>query len=126
MSVTVLPTPLARAAQANANPRNVSTCGIFDVAGRLGQAHRRPNFICKTIELLIEERGFPQPFPLLRGAVLQERVFADSRWQRAAVDAWFNSQLPPEAQALDTAAEAVERNSRLNANLAYLFEDEVA
>lgn len=126
MSVTVLPTPLARAAQANANPRNLSTCGIFDVAGRLGQAHRRPNFICKTIDLLIEERGFPQPFPLLRGAVLQERVFADSRWPRAAVEAWFNDQLPPAARALDSTAEAVERNSRLNTNLSRLFEDEVA
>lgn len=125
-NVTVLPTPLARAARASANPRNASTCSIFDVAGRLGQAHRRPPFICKTIELLIEERGFPKPFPLLRGAVLQERVFADSRWARASVEAWFNSQLPPEAQALDSSAEAAERNSRLNLNLSRLFEDEVA
>lgn len=125
-TVTVLPTPLARAAQAATNPRNASTCGIYDVAGRLGQANRRPQYICKTIDLLIEERGFPHPFPLLRGDVLKERVFADSRWPRAAVEAWFNHQLPPAARALDSSAEAVERNSRLNVNLDRLFEEEVA
>ncbi|WEK43623.1 MAG: hypothetical protein P0Y64_01975 [Candidatus Sphingomonas colombiensis] len=125
-TVAILPTPLARAAQAATNPRNASTCGIYDVAGRLGNAHRRPHYICKTIDLLIEERGFPPPFPLLRGAALAERVLADSRWARSAVEAWFNDQLPPAARALDCAAENVERNSRLAVNLSRLFEEGVA
>ncbi|MBN8848175.1 MULTISPECIES: hypothetical protein [unclassified Sphingomonas] len=125
-NVAILPTPLARAAQASANPRNISTCGIYDVAGRLGQAHRQPHYICKTIDRLIEQRGFPHPFPLLRGEAMLERVLADSRWPRAAVEAWFNDQLPPAARALDCAAEHVERNSRLAVNLGRLFEEEVA
>jgi hypothetical protein len=121
-TVAVLPTPRARAVAAGINPRNSSTCGIFDVAGRLGQAHRKPKYICDTIDGLIAEADFPAPFPLVRAGKLQRGTHGDSRWPVAAVDAWFLDQLPPAARGLVGDAERVQVDSRLNANLVDLFE----
>lgn len=125
-TVAVLPTPRARAVAAGINPRNSSTCGIFDVAGRLGQAHRKPKYICDTIDGLIAEAGFPKPFPLIRAGKLQYDAHSDSRWATAAVDAWFHDQLPPAARGLVGDAERVQVDSRLSANLSSLFEDRCA
>lgn len=120
-NVAVLPTPLARAAAAAANPRNRDTCGIYDIAGRLGQASRRPAYLCRTIDALIEAKGFPEPFPLLKGAKLSTAAHADSRWSRAAVDAWFDNALPPSARGLVDKVERQAVSSRLSANLHDLF-----
>ena len=121
--IAVLPTPLARAALAGSNPRNAATCGIYDIAGRLGQAHRRPRWLCHYLARLVAEAGFPAAFPLLRGGALAAGIHADSRWSRATVDAWFDGQLPPAARAAGALAERVEVDSRLSVNLATLFGD---
>lgn len=123
-TVAILPTPHAHAARAAINPRNAGTCGTFDIAGRLGQAHFSEAKICKTIDLLIAEREFPQPFPLVRGGKLCNTVHRDSRWPIVAVDHWFEDLLPPGARAMARSVEQVERDSRLNTNLAHLFDDE--
>lgn len=121
-NLAIIPTRLARDAAAARNPRNASTCGIFDIAGRLGQANRGFAYICRTLDVLIAQRGFPAPYPLVKAGKLAERVYRDSRWHAAAVEAWFLDQLPPEAQAIVGAAERVEIDSRLNTNLSHLFE----
>ena len=125
-NVAILPTPLARASAASINPRNRGTCGIYDVAGRLGQAHRQPKYICASIDALIAGAGFPRPYPLARAGRLIHDCHADSRWPLAAVDDWFDSQLPPEARATVARAERVEIDSRLAARAATLFEGDAA
>lgn len=123
-NIAILPTLAARAAahSALASPRNASTCGLFEIAGRLGQANRSARYLCRMIDALIESRGFPSPYPLLHKGSLETRARNNSRWPRAAVDAWFFGQLPPDARAAVGDAERVEVDSRLNANLAHLFE----
>lgn len=120
-NVAVLPTPLARAAAAAANPRNAETVGIYDIAGRLGQASRRPAYLCRTIDALIEHKGFPEPFPLLKGGALSTAAHADSRWPRIAVDTWFDNSLPPAARGHADRVERIAVSSRLTANLQDLF-----
>ncbi|WP_308815547.1 hypothetical protein [Sphingomonas sp. GV3] len=121
--VAILPTPLARAALAGSNPRNAATCGIYDVAGRLGQAHRKPKWLSDYIEQLIEKAGFPKAYPVLKAGKLASGVTRDSRWCRAAVDLWFDGQLPPGSRDAGAVAGRVEVDSRLNTNLHSLFED---
>ena len=125
-TVAILPTPHAHAARAAANPRNAGTCGIFDIAGRLGQAHVAQAKICRTIDALIAEREFPRPYPLFRAGRLHDGAHRDSRWPLAAVDHWFEDNLPPGARALARTAESIERDTRLTANLRGLFDDEAA
>lgn len=120
-NVAVLPTPLTQAALAHTNPRNAHTCGIHDIAGRMGHADRSVAWICKLIDRLIVEQDFPKPFPALRGNTLTAKVGRRTRWAREAVDAWFHGQLPPGAQAQARDAERVAVDSRLNANLGTLF-----
>lgn len=119
--VTVIPTALAQAAAAARNPRNASTCGLFDVAGRLGQANRSVPFLRRTIDALIATKDFPAPFPTVRGATIIDTVTADSRWPLAAVDAWFDDRLPPSARGLIGQAERVEIDSRLSNRAFTLF-----
>lgn len=121
-AITVIPTPLAMACQAaRANPRNADTCGLYDVAGRLGQADRGPAYLVRTIDALIAHDDFPSPFPIVRAGGLLRTSHRDSRWPRAAVDLWFDNRLPPAARGLIEGAERVEIDSRLSANAATLF-----
>ena len=123
-NLAILPTPLARATRAAVNPRNASTYGLYDIAGRLGQAHRKPKYLCDTIDALIAGASFPKPFPLRRPNGLSTAAHADSRWPRVAVDLWFDGQLPPEARTAGGPAERIEVDSRLSANLVHLFDQE--
>ncbi|WP_294277622.1 hypothetical protein [uncultured Sphingomonas sp.] len=120
-NVAVLPTPLTHAALAANNPRNAHTCGIFDIAGRMGYADRSIPWICRQIDGLIAQANFPKPFPLVKGGRLTAKVGRRSKWAIPAVDAWFDEQLPPGAQASARDAERVAVDSRLNANLGHLF-----
>lgn len=75
------------------------------------------------ITLLIEEKGFPPPLPALvtrrrtgkgvkRAAdSLAEQVTMNSRWRRAAVEAWLEDFLPP-----DNAAAVQARSARAAAS----------
>lgn len=125
-SVATLPTARSRTAAAGCNPRNAGTSGIYDVAGRLGQAHRPPAWICRTLDAYVADQGFPAPFPLLKGGALATRVFADSRWPTVAVDAWFDGQLPPEARGAVDQAERAAVDSRLSLAAGALFDAEQA
>lgn len=125
-NVAVLPTPLARAAAASTNPRNADTCGIYDIAGRLGQAHRRPAYVCSTLNALIQEKGFPRPWPLMKAGRLSSDAHSESRWARGLVEAWFDNALPPEARIHADRAERAAVDSRLAVNVTRLFEEAVA
>lgn len=121
MSVHILPTALARAGSADHHPRNAGTTGIFSIAGRLGIAHRSIGHVCRTVAALIDDRGFPAPFPHLVDDALVATAHPHARWPRVAVDAWFTDQLPPAARGAVDQAERVELDSRLSARAAILF-----
>lgn len=120
-NVAILPTPLARAALAGSNPRNAATCGLYDIAGRLGQAHRSAKWLCAHVDQLIAHAGFPKPFPLTHRGRLVVGAHGDSRWSRISVDLWFDGQLPASSRDAGAIAERVEVDSRLSANLHNLF-----
>lgn len=124
--IAIIPTPLAQAAAAARNPRNEGTCGIHDIAGRIGQAHRSESYICKTIDAYITAAGFPAPFPIVRGGKLVAGAHKDSRWPLVAVDAWFDSLLPPGARGAIDQADRVAIDSRLNARALSLFGGDAA
>lgn len=86
------------AAQGRADP----TCGVFDILSRLGQARhggRQRSFpwAARYVQALIDGDGFPPPLPLLHGSVLTRDIRPRSRWQLAAVDAWFDDAAGPAA-----------------------------
>ena len=62
-----------------------------------------PTFIA-LLQALISQRGFPRPFPDFRGGKLVETVTGRSTFPRAAVEAWLDNYLPPEAIAANEAA----------------------
>lgn len=87
------------------------TCNLTYIARRLGKAGWGDRRTCTYIQALIDARGFPAPFPELRGKgdrrQLTDHVRPASSWQRDAVDCWFGDFLPPDAAAaLDAAAQA--------------------
>lgn len=125
-NVAILPTPLARAALAGSNPRNAATCGLYDIAGRLGQAHRSAKWLTGYVDQLIAGAGFPKPYPLHHRGKLVTAAHGDSRWCRPAVDLWFDDQIPTAARDVGGRAERVEVDSRLSANLHRLFEGAAA
>lgn len=90
------------------------TYGVGDLVRRLGQEQHgtRPRSIhwqLGYIADLIANCGFPPPLPLRirdreSGAHrLTNDVQRASRWQRGAVDQWFEDQLPPGTGAGDAA-----------------------
>lgn len=91
-----------------------ATYGVGDLMRRLGQEYRgtRPRTLTWQLNYLrdlIANADFPTPLPLRireRGSGtirLTDQVQRASRWQRRAVDQWFDDQLPPGAAAADTA-----------------------
>lgn len=98
--------PPPSAAQGRADP----TCGLFDILARLGQSRRgaRPrsfSWAARYVQALIEGEGFPAPLPLFHRNAVSRDIRPGSRWQLAAVDAWFDAALDPAASAhVDAAA----------------------
>lgn len=90
------------------------TYGVGDLVRRLGQEQHgaRPRSLAWQLSYiadLITNCGFPKPLPLrIRDRNTGEHristhVQRASRWQRAAVDQWFEDQLPPGTGAGDAA-----------------------
>ncbi len=126
MSVTVIPTDLARRAEAARNPRNATTVGLFQIAGRLGQAHRPAAYLCRMLDAYIAQEDFPVPFPIVRAGTLVKTAHRDSTWPKVAVDLWFDNRLPPAARQRIDQADRVAIDSRLSASAMRLFADAVA
>ncbi len=86
------------------------SCSLWYPADRFGIRARSLAWISRYLQDLVDLHDFPRPFPTYphnRGAerLMTERVVPTSRWDKAAVDAWFTDRLPPELGAVMGAAE---------------------
>lgn len=97
----------APAASAAGGDADDHTCTLWYIQRRFGQTGYSPRRACAFLEGLIADHGFPRPLPRMKSGRVVTGVAAGSRWQRAAVDAWLDDWLPPEAAAArDRAARA--------------------
>lgn len=106
-----------------ANP-HVLTFG--QVAFALGIRGRSIGYQTGYIRQLHTRQNFPAPLPSYnktRNELIQGEAAITPRaqWQRAAVDAWFDGQLPPGALASRLARETAADAAALDANAASLF-----
>lgn len=72
-----------------------TTCTARWIARALGVPKYGDRRLATYLQRLVDSQGFPEPLPSLRGQELTEDATADSRWIRAAVEAWFQDRLPP-------------------------------
>lgn len=110
---------------AAAQGRQDPTCSLFDILARLGaQQHggRRRSFAwgARYVQALIDAEGFPQPLPAFRSSKLTREIGRASRWQLAAVDAWFDEASGPAAAAAIDAAAARDAAAAMDARAANL------
>ena len=98
------------------------TLGMISLVRMLGvehesetsNRHTSPATRIAYVQMLIESAGFPPPLPHLgkgedgAAALVPAINYRKSRWQRAAVDAWFDGIVPPQHRAAidDQAARA--------------------
>jgi hypothetical protein len=68
------------------------SCSPWYIASRLGHRERSAPWIFGQIQQLIDHAGFPPPIVRLIGGEPVEGIRQLSRWQREAVDRWFDSQ----------------------------------
>jgi hypothetical protein len=92
------------------------TCSIFYISLKLGRDDYTPARMTRFVQKLVDERGFPKPYPLLRGKNLIEDCNTRSRWSRDAVDLWLHDFLPPEAAAAADAATIAAAGADMDAN----------
>jgi hypothetical protein len=111
MSVHLLRVPAA--APADRNPvasspiggDDAPTCTLSYIARELGRRDYGDRRMVRYVGLLIAERRFPPPIPVLVGKALVTEVTRRSIWRREAVDAWFVELMPaPVARAVETLA----------------------
>lgn len=105
---------MATLAPANCDTRPDSqSCSAFYIAGRLGHRDKSWTWVKAQIEALQAHEGFPPAIILYSCTAPRPRKLAEltpsSRWNRAAVDAWFDGQpsamIP--AHLAETAGEAL-------------------
>lgn len=80
-------------------------------------AHRRGASLAATrraLPWLISVKGFPPPLPLEGRSVASARA----RWDRRAVDAWFDLQIPEHLRAVVAQADAAGWAAQLDARAA--------
>lgn len=93
------------------------TCNLFYIRRQLGRQNYGERRMVSYVALLIEQHGFPPPLPTLVRHKLVRGVTVDSRWHRAAVDAWLGDFLPPanfaqvDRAAMAAAAEEMDANA---------------
>lgn len=92
-----------RVAQGDAEP----TCTLWFVGRELGKADFSATRLAAYVQGLVDQFGFPPPYPSLHRRALTRAVTPRSTWRRAAVMAWLDDWLPPAtSDALDAAAQA--------------------
>lgn len=84
-------------------------CTVWQVRLLLGRADMSDGLFVGYVQALVDECGFPRPFPSkLKGQPLTMRVTPRSSFRRDAVAAWIDLYLPPAcAAALDDQALAL-------------------
>lgn len=84
------------------------TCTILYIRRELGRGDCGDKRLISHVQALVDEMGFPPPLPCsVKGrAGLTRAVTMNSRWIRAAVDAWLEDWTtpPPVAATLDRKA----------------------
>jgi hypothetical protein len=78
-------------------PAQQGGVSLWYIATRLGVGERSEQWVLNYVRHLIANEGFPKPFPYigLQQKRARKDVHLQSRWLRAAVDAWFDGFLPP-------------------------------
>jgi hypothetical protein len=84
-------------------------CSLWYIQLRFGRHDWSPERMARFVQQMVAERGFPRPWPYLRGTAMIDRATVKSRWPRDQVDRWFTDFLPPSAQA--AAALAMDANA---------------
>lgn len=85
--------------------QSAPTCGVVYVALLFGRTDLGPGRIVRYVQGLVDDYGFPKPYPALHARAIVDHVVATSRWSREAVDQWCSDWLPPDtAASLDAAA----------------------
>lgn len=93
------------------------TYSVFDIARSFGLFDNRPDMtvkaVCRYIQLQVDRCDFPPPFAHFHGGETIVSVTPRSRFRRDAVDAWFETALPPGPAAALAAAQAREAEAIL-------------
>jgi hypothetical protein len=78
-------------------PAQQGGVSLWYIATRAGVSSRSDNWVLNYVRQLIANEGFPKPLPYfdLQGRK-RPTIHNNSRWLRAAVDAWFDGFLPPQ------------------------------
>lgn len=99
-----------RAPNASADDPAARTCNIHYIRRELGQSNYSDKRMVAYLAQLVEGFGFPAPLPGIRkGGTVSGAVHADSKWHRAAVDAWIDGTGLPPAQSAAIARAADQR-----------------
>jgi hypothetical protein len=70
---------------------------LWYIATRAGVSDKSGNWVLNYVRLLIANEDFPKPLPYFGlNAKRRTGIHAHSRWNRVAVDAWFDGFLPPQ------------------------------
>lgn len=91
------------------------TVGLGYIMHHSGQEGHGLRWQLAYVEALIANDGFPVPLPLYRQGRPVAGVKLASRWQRIAVDKWFEDRLPPEAAEAEDARERLAANDDMDA-----------
>ncbi len=79
-------------------------CTIWFIAQRMGRAGWGAQRLARYVQQLVDQRGFPPPWPEMVRGRLVDAVRPASKWDRAAVLQWLHDFLPPDAAASANAA----------------------
>jgi hypothetical protein len=98
---------------------------LWYIATRAGVSDKSDNWILNYVRELHANEKFPAPLPYYDSRKKRPGIHLQSRWLRAAVDAWFDGFLPPhlvtvandrelerDAHRLDRAAELLGAGAR--------------
>jgi hypothetical protein len=98
-----------RAPNASADDPAARTCNLHYIRRELGQSNYSDKRMAQYLAQLVDRYQFPAPLPSIRkGGKVSAAVHADSKWLRAAVDAWIDGTgtPPPVAAAIERRAHA--------------------
>lgn len=73
---------------------NTQTFDLHTVAARFGQQVRTPRWQITYLQRLVDNYNFPKPLPLMVADRMVDDVRRLSKWDRNAVNAWFEDRAP--------------------------------
>jgi hypothetical protein len=76
-------------------PAQQGGVSLWYIATRAGVGDRSDNWVLNYVRELHANESFPGPLPYYDSRKKRPGIHLQSRWLRAAVDAWFDGFLPP-------------------------------